>query len=180
MAKSAQIAKMSSRHEAILNHIIANPTQTYGEVAATFSVTPSWLSVVVNSQAFRNQLKRRHDELFDSAIAAPIGEKLEAAVDLTLEKYLEKIPSMTTDQVINASDKMLNKLGYGSKNTQTVVNGNVVQNVQHNHVSSDIIEKAREKIGQIKMGQSDHQAALLDQTSDEGTEVERTEIREEG
>ena len=74
MAKSVQIQKMSARHEAILQFMIANPTMKMSKVAAHFGVTGAWLSTIIWSDAFQNQLARRHDELFDVAVGRGIAD----------------------------------------------------------------------------------------------------------
>ena len=102
MAQSAQIQQMSAKHTDILNFILANPIMKLGDVAAHFSVTQSWLSTIIHSDAFQDQLQRRQDEIFDSGILQPIATKLTAAADATLETYMEKIPNLDADQLINA------------------------------------------------------------------------------
>lgn len=179
MAESAQIQKMSHKHEAILNYILANPTEPMGNVAGYFGVTFSWLSTIVHSHAFQDQLSRRKDEMFDSHILQGVGDKLTAAANVTLEAYLEKVPTLTPDQLISASDKILNRLGYGSKGAAgTTINGNVVQNIQNNHVSKDVLEEARSRIGQTQVGQDDSPAALPSAPAKEGVEVEGVAVRE--
>lgn len=164
MAESASIQKMSTRHEAILNHLIIFPTQKYSEVAAHFGVTQAWLSTIIHSHAFQDQLARRQDELFDSAIVQDLGDKLTAAAHTTLEAYLEKVPMMSVDQLIPASDKMLGRLGFGTNGggSKTIINGNL--NVQNNHVAKEIVEEARDRIGAVK-------AQKLEERLDGGEDV---------
>ncbi len=180
MAESAEIKKMSVRHEAILQHIIANPTQSYGEVAAAFGVTPSWLSTIIHSHAFQEQLAVRQSELFDTAVVQPLGDKLQAAANMTLEKYIEKIPTMTTDQAINGADKILGKLGYGAKGPGAADAGGDQHNHLHLHVDKDTLEEARNRIGTHKMGTANSQAALPSAPAKQGVEIEGVGVRESG
>lgn len=167
-----QIKKMSTRHEEILQHILRNPTKTYGDVAAFFGVTPAWLAVIVNSDVFQDKLKERQDEMFDTSVLQGISVKMAAAADLTIEKYMEKLPQFTPDQVISGADKLLGKLGFGS-NAGTVVNGDVYQQVNHNHVDKAVVAQAREMIGRAtEVGAPDFKAALLYQTTEERIETE--------
>lgn len=187
MAQSASIQKMSPRHEAILNFILANPTAKMGEVAAAFQVSPAWLSVVIHSDAFQNQLHRRHEEIFDTAVVAPVKTKLNAAVDLTLDRYLEKVTTFDSDQIIDASNKMLGRLGFGTSGGKggTVINANNVQ-INNGHVQRDVLEEARSRIGAVsdqerdQVGSPDTQAALPSPSPEEGLEEERLALRTEG
>lgn len=184
MAKSAQVQKMSPRHEAILNYILANPTCKYSEVAARFEVTQAWLSTIIHSHAFQDQLKRRHDELFDVAVVRELGEKLHAAAHMTLDEYMDKVPNLNADQLITAGDKLLGKLGFGTKST--VVHGDVVQNTQINttHVSKQVLDEARKRIGwrddTDQVGAADQPSTLSDPKAAQGTEIEGVAIRAEG
>ncbi len=179
MSVSASIQKMSHKHEEILNFLLLNPTMKMGEVAAIFGVTFPWLSTIVWSHAFQDQLARRKDQIFDSAVLASIDDKLVAASHVTLDAYLEKVPNLTADQLISANDKLLNRLGYGTKpaNGSSVNIGEM--NVQINQVSGDVLKEARDRIGTNKVGAADHAPALQDQRSDRGTEIEGMVIRRE-
>lgn len=178
MAESASIKKVSNRHEAILQFIIANPTVQYGQVAAKFGVSVSWLSIIINSHAFKEQLASRQDELYDATVVAPLGEKLTAAADATLEKYMDHIPNLTADQAINAGDKLFARLGYGSNKGSGAGDTTNVQ-VNNYHVNPEILAKAREKIGATQVGAADTKAALPDKTSQQGIEIEGVAVREE-
>lgn len=177
MAKSAQIQKMSTRHEAILNFILANPTMSYGQVAAEFGVTPSWLSTIIHSHAFQEQLAARQDELFDVAVVQPIGNKLEAAVSMGLDKYIEKIPTMTTDQVMSGTDRLLGRLGYGTKSGGAAAEGDQHQHL-HLHVDQETLKEAQNRIGTNKVGETNSQAALPSAPAQQGIEIEGVAVRE--
>lgn len=181
MSESASIQKMSHRHEAILNYMLANPLEKMSEVAAAFNVTFPWLSTIVHSHAFQDQLARRQEEVFDSAILQSVGGKIEAAAQVTLDAYLEKVPNLTGDQLISAGDKLLGRLGYGTKNNGA---GQVnIENLQINQVDAKVLEEARGRIGENKVGAPDSPPALQDQRSElnGGTlEVEGLVVRIEG
>ena len=179
MAQSAQIQKMSHKHEEILNYLLANPLMQLKEVAGHFQVTQPWLSTIIHSHAFQNQLSLRQDQVFDSAILAGLDEKLGAAAHQTLDAYLEKVPNLTADQLISAQDKLIGRLGYGSGNGKgtTHIHGDV--NVQNNHVSGELLKEARNRIGTHKVGEASSPTALPDKSADVGTEIEGTLVRAE-
>lgn len=176
MAESAQIQKMSAKHENILNYIMANPTLKMGDVANFFGVTQPWLSTIIHSHAFQDQLARRQNEFFDAAIVQDLGTKLTGAVDITIERYLERVPDLTPDQLISASDKLLGRLGFGTQRS-TVVHGNINIQQNHNHVSSDVLKEARERIGTHKVGPANSPPALSCSPTETGTEIEGAFIR---
>ena len=141
------IAKVRPKHEAILHYILANPTVTQNEVAAAFDVTPAWLSQVVNSQAFKVQLAKRQDELFEGTVVLQIGEKLEAAASLALDATLEKLQgahNASLDDISKTTDRLLSRLGFGTKanvvNQFNQVNNNL-------HVPAEVLARARQRVG---------------------------------
>lgn len=177
MSASASIQKVSHKHEAILNFLIANPTLKMGEVAAHFNVTFPWLSTIVHSHAFQDQLARRQDEVFESAILHTVGEKLDAAAQVTMDAYLDKVPMFTADQLISAQDKLLGRLGYGSNGKSAQIGTQI--NVQVNHVSKEILEEARNRIGANKVGAPNSISTLPNKRSNGAAEIEGMVIRGE-
>ena len=182
MSKSASIAKMSNRHEAILQFMIANPTLKMSIIAGHFGVTPAWLSTIVWSDAFQNQLAQRHDELFDVAVVQELGDKVTAAAHMTIDEYIDKVPTLSADQLISSSDKLLKNLGYGARAGTTNFNLGDGANVQvnHNQVNGDVLAKAREKIGATQVGAADSTPALQDKSSEGSFEAKGDSVREEG
>lgn len=180
MAESVQLQKLSPKHENILNYIIANPLVSYGEVAGYFGVTPSWLSTIVHSDVFQDLLKRRQDEVFGTAIVQDLKTKLTAAADMSLERYLEKIPTMDADQIITSTDKLLGKLGFGSKPYGP--SGGVVNNyVQNNYVDQRTIDDARRLIGENSaLGEADFSTSLPPDTAEERSEEKGLAVRANG
>ena len=171
-----EIQKVSARHVQIMDFILANPTAKMGEVAAAFNVTPSWLSTIIHSHAFQDQLARKQEEMFDSGVLQPLGVKLTAAADLTLDKYMEKLETMDANQLGQNADKLLGRMGYGSQGGGTTINGNV--NIQQNSVPPDVLKEARDRIGKAQMGEANSQAALPGATPEQGTEIEGVAVRE--
>lgn len=160
--------------------MIANPTLKMSLIAGHFGVTPAWLSTIVWSDAFQNQLARRHDELFDVAVVQELGDKVTAAAHMTIDEYIDKVPNLTADQLISGGDKLLGRLGYGIKNGSTNFNLGDGAQIQVNQVTGDVLAKAREKIGKSQVGATDSTPALQDQRTEESVEEEGDSIREEG
>lgn len=85
-----QLKSLRPKHHAIMDYIIANPSVPYGEVATIFSVTPAWLSTVINSDLFQTQLYERR-RLMDQAITASITDKLGKLAEKTLDHLNDAI-----------------------------------------------------------------------------------------
>ena len=168
---------MSHKHEDILNFMLANPLLKMSEIAAHFGVTFPWLSTIVHSHAFQDQMKRRQDQLFECAVLGTIDEKIGAAAQVTLDAYLEKVPTLTGDQLISAGDKLLGRLGYGTRGNGH--NGDTYNLTQINQVDPAVLEEARDRIGTVKVGAPDSQPALSDHSADGATEIEGVVVREE-
>lgn len=95
MAESAQIQRMSHRHDAIIDFLIANPHVKNLELLCHhLQITRSWLSVVMRSDVFREEYTRRRMEHNQGLSASIIQHQLE----LTL-KAMSKL-----DQALDEAD----------------------------------------------------------------------------
>ena len=147
MAICAQIQKVSHKHEALLNHMLANPTQPLKEVAMAFGITQSWLSVIVHSSSFKARMQEAKGQVFEDAVMHPIQDKLLGAAHTATERLLELVPRETDVKVItDVMDKTLKNLGYGQQNNGTQIQQNNTL-VVGGAVSADAIERARSLVG---------------------------------
>ena len=145
MAQSASIAKLSIRHEAILQYLLANPIVTMGEVAEKFGVTRSWLSVVVNSEAFI-EARERYQEIAFHETVLPVREKLMVAANKALDRLNQLTPmEMDLDKVRKTAETTLAALGFGSPKGPSTVNNTQI-NIGGN-ASAEVLARARDRIG---------------------------------
>ena len=145
MAQSASIAKLSIRHEAILQYLLANPIVTMGEVAEKFGVTQSWLSVVVNSEAFI-EARERYQEIAFHETVLPVREKLMVAANKALDRLNQLTPmEMDLDKVRKTAETTLAALGFGSPKGPSTVNNTQI-NIGGN-ASAEVLARARDRIG---------------------------------
>jgi len=111
-----QIARLSPRHEAIITFLIANPQMKRGDIARHFEVTQSWLSVIINSDAFIAKLEKRQNE-FHSEATTSIKEKLNTLAHLSLDRMIESVEVIPDiDQVRQMGTAALDRLGYSKPN----------------------------------------------------------------
>ena len=134
-----QIKKMSISHEMILNWLVMNPEKTQNECAEFFGVTPAWLSVVVNSDCFQARWIQRR-QMLATGVVALAESKMRGVIDKGLDR-LERLVEVSPDPgfVLETTDKLLGRLGYGPKT------GPSVQiNTQNNYaISRDVLDQAR-------------------------------------
>lgn len=149
MALSAGIQKVSIKHEAILNHLLENPTQSLREVAGSFGISQAWLSCIIHSDAFQAKLRERQDTVFHHTVVATIKDKAALVAHATLDKLAEQIPFINdAKQLTETADKILGRLGYGGSNASAGVTVNVNNNQLH--VDRALLEEARERIGRSR------------------------------
>ena len=134
------IKRVSIKHEAILNFLLAHPLVKLRDVAVHFEVSQPWLSQIIHSDAFQRQLRARQDVHFDASIL-PIMDRMQLVAEKAVDKLLESLPYETDVAKLNqVVDKTLNRLGYGTVVPQTQVNVQV-------NVEASALDRARQLIG---------------------------------
>lgn len=88
-----ELKKVSYSHDAMIDMIIANPAISGGELAKEFGYTQTWISIIVNSDAFKERLAERKGQLIDPQITATIESRLEGLARRSLDRLLERVES---------------------------------------------------------------------------------------
>lgn len=142
-----QIVELNHRHMAIAEYLLANPSARLTEVAAAVGLSPSWVSVVTNSDLFREYLRQRSREIND-VVHISLQEKVQGIAHRAVEKLGEAVDnSQDPAFLLAAADKTLHRLGYGAKQGPVVnVNGAQAAPPPATHVDITIIQQAREKV----------------------------------
>ena len=78
-------------HDAMIDQLIANPRISQGQLAAYFGYTPAWVSVVLNSDAFKERLAERRAEVVDPVLTASVQDRFRAVVERGLSVLQEKL-----------------------------------------------------------------------------------------
>lgn len=114
-AKKPQIRKLRYSHEAMVELIITNPWISQNEIAAIFGRTPPWISIVMNSDAFKARLEERREELVDPTLRVSIKERFTAALTRSLERLQEKLeqPSVPDNLILRSIEVGAKGLGVG-------------------------------------------------------------------
>lgn len=146
MAECVQIKRVSIKHEAIMDFMIANPTVRAGDVAAHFGVTQAWLSTITHSDAFQDMLRAKQDCAFHTSVL-PVKDKMMAIAHQALDRLEVLLPFETeATSVSKIAGDVLDRLGYGSKQVATQIINNT-QNVQVNTLRNEL-QEAQQLLGQ--------------------------------
>jgi hypothetical protein len=85
------IQRVRYTHDAMIDLIIARPEIHQNQLAKIFGFTPAWVSIVVNSDAFKVRLEQRKEELVDPTIRTTLQERFTAVTARSLEVLQEKL-----------------------------------------------------------------------------------------
>lgn len=145
MAKSAKVEKVSYTHEAICLWLIENPHRPLRDCAAYFGYTQAWLSTVIHSDAFQEQLGKRQQE-FAIMTCGDIRTKMEVAADVAISGLTRKLENTQDGKfLLDATDKLLSRMGYGAatmRNPQPTIVTNVLT------INSSDLAEARNLLAQ--------------------------------
>lgn len=121
------IQKASYTHKALIDLIVLNPWISQGELARHFGYTEGWMSQILRSDALRNLLAERRDELMDPVVLRGVEKRLEALAMQSLEVIEEQLQvKRNPDIALKALELSTRALGYGAKQPQVQVNNFVV------------------------------------------------------
>jgi len=146
MAYSAQIQKVSFTHESVILWMLENPHRSLRDCAEYFGYSQTWLSTVIHSDAFQEQLKKRQNE-FAALTGIDIRNKLQAATDVAIEGLTRQLEKTEDGKfLLDAADKLLHRMGYAPASVRNPA-GPVTNNTQVNlTVNANDLAEARAMI----------------------------------
>ena len=149
-----QIAKVSIKHDAILDYLLVHPAEKLGDVAVYFGMSQAWLSVIIHSDAFQAKLAEKSDECFHSSIL-PLREQLMGVAQVGVEKLgqvMENASPVTDKQfIVDTTDSILKNLGYSPKSANPQPpSGNTTNNIFV--VDKQTLASARQKMRTVPNG----------------------------
>lgn len=114
---AVQLANVRYPHEAIIDEILIDPSVSQAELAARFKYSQTWMSIIMNSDAFKQRLAERKVELIDPKITASIEDRLNAVAKRSLDRIMERLDSSAS--LIKDADLIgMAKLGVGDLNAR--------------------------------------------------------------
>ena len=144
-----QIAQVSYRHAAIVDYMLVNPDQNQNEIARALGFTPAWLSVIINSDAFKMYYESRREEHNTGLHEKVVGKLYAIALDAS-DVILDALGEDEVDArlALDAKDKALHRLGYGPSRGGAV---NIQQNnTVHNYpVDKELLQRGRERMNSV-------------------------------
>lgn len=121
------IGRVKYTHDAMIDLIIAQPAISQGELAKHFGYTQSWVSRIMNSDAFLARLAQRKADIVDPQLVLSVDEKLRAVASRSLDKVLEKLEAAPSfDQALAAVNVVSRALGYGARERNLNLQANFV------------------------------------------------------
>ena len=110
------LKKLRYTHDAMIDEIIVNPSVSQGEIAQRFGFTETWVSIVINSDAFQEKLAERKAQLVDPKISASVEDRLAGIAARSLDRIAEKLDSPTAGNIKIMELVAIAKLGVGDRN----------------------------------------------------------------
>lgn len=146
---SVQIKRLTARHYALMDHILAHPTQTQAEWARAFHVTPAWLSTVYHSDLFQTVLNARRGQIsenYDNRIQAKMRAIAEAGLDsLATALDDEETPLSARESITKLALTGLGKLGNKSAAPTVIVQQNNTSHMTKEDLDASV-QAARQRI----------------------------------
>lgn len=170
------IKRLSMRHEAIIDYIVANPTARMADIAIYFKVSRSWLSIVVNSDAFKQKLAERQDLLFQHTVV-PLQEKIAGLAHVGLDKLGDVLENTQDPALIKSTTEgLLDRLGYSAKAVNAALNASPSNTQINNYysVDSNVLAQARENFGKTLTEEKALVSATTEALPTSGSSRERT------
>jgi hypothetical protein len=123
----AQVIRLSHRHEAILNWLIANPEQKLEDCAREFGVTQPWLSSLIHCDLFQSALREKQAYVFGE-ISITVKDRITHLAHESLRRLTERIESgsVSNDQLIDSAELAVKSMGFGAPKPQGPINNNFV------------------------------------------------------
>jgi hypothetical protein len=123
----AEVAKVSYTHEKMIDLLVANPRVRNRELAEVFGYTEPWVSTVLNSDAFRERLAARREDVVDPVLRMSLEERIRGTMDLALTVLGEElVESRAPSVAIKVLEHGSRALGYGAGQRANVVVQNYV------------------------------------------------------
>ena len=123
------IEKLSYSHKAMIDLLVANPMISQGELARAFGYTQAWISRILRSDSFREQLALRTSEMVDPLVLQSIEQRFEALVTQSLdilEQKLSREAQPSADLALKAAELGSRALGYGARQGNVTMQGTFV------------------------------------------------------
>lgn len=115
------IKRVRYSHDAMIDHIIANPWLHQRDIAREFQRTEAWISQIFCSDSFKKRLEERKADLVDPAIVESIEKGFESICKLSQSVLMEKIETTRDPKLALATLTVAAKaMGFGAREAAPV------------------------------------------------------------
>jgi len=140
--------RLQYSHEALIDAIIANPTATNAQLGQLFGRTAQWVSIVKNSDLFREKLYERRAQISDPLLEASLDERFNILAKRSLEVLINK---MARPEAEISDELALEAVKLGAKAKSIGGFGNRIQ-VETHAPDVDRIERLAERLSALNGG----------------------------
>lgn len=103
-------------HMIVADMLIGEPHLRQGEIAARLGRSQTWLSIVINGDAFKEYLATRREEIIDPVLTAKTEQRLEMVANAALDKIHERLATnapFTNRELVATVEVAARGLGLG-------------------------------------------------------------------
>ena len=150
-------------HEAIIEDMLAFPTDTLEARGKRLNYSASYLCIIINTDMFRAAYEKRKNDFranLDQAIHEKAGKVAAQGLDLMLEIMQTKRTQIPFTALTDTVDKTLTRLGYGLEKKGPPVQLNVVGNGTQiavlPTVTAEQLTSAREALRAAEQGRAEN------------------------
>jgi hypothetical protein len=100
----------------MIDFLIANPWASNKQIAERFGYSEAWVSVIFNSEAFRERLAERREDIVDPFLRTTLEDRMKSVLDLSLEVLQEKLRETRNGNLaVRVLEHGSRALGYGAR-----------------------------------------------------------------
>lgn len=112
-----KLGKVRYSHVDMIDFLIANPATSQNELAARYGYTPSWISNIMASDAWKSMYTARRDVLVDPVIIKTIEERIEAMTSAAHDRIMEQLekPACPANVALKAFELGARAKGLGNQ-----------------------------------------------------------------
>lgn len=112
-----RLGKVRYSHLDMIDYLISNPGCSQNELALRYGYTPSWISNIMASDAWKSMFAARRADLVDPVITQTIEERLEAMAARSHERIMEQLdkPDCPANVALKAFELGAKAMGLGQQ-----------------------------------------------------------------
>lgn len=145
-------------YSAIADTMIRQPDWTIEQIAGSLNKSPSYLSLIINTDLFKEHLARRKAqwrEDHDHAVRSKLTGVVTEGLDILLTQLKTKKDQIPMKMVVEVTTSALDRLGYAPQSGPAVVVNNNQDNRQQTvSVTPQDLEAARQAMRQVEASRS--------------------------